>query len=147
MILLGAILQRASGAALHQGAPTWTRTRGLLLRRESLYPPELSGPARQSISRCSGGSHGPAMLLSVATAGERGSERRSAPALVSPTFARLAGFVPLVCLGVLEWTRLSAHEGAASGLAWAAVALGGDARGRRDRAAAAAGRGRSRSPR
>jgi transglutaminase-like putative cysteine protease len=43
---------------------------------------------------------------------------------VSPTLARIAGFVPLVCLGVIEWTRLSAHEGAASGLAWAAVALG-----------------------
>ena len=28
-------------------APTWIRTRGLLLRRESLYPAELSGPDRR----------------------------------------------------------------------------------------------------
>jgi transglutaminase-like putative cysteine protease len=42
---------------------------------------------------------------------------------VSPTFARIAGFVPLVCLGVLEWARLSAHGSNARGLAWVAVAL------------------------
>ena len=29
-------------------APTWIRTRGLLLRRESLYPAELSGPLQAS---------------------------------------------------------------------------------------------------
>src|SRR6187200_2125728 len=31
-------------------APTWIRTRGLLLRRESLYPAELSGPGRHRSS-------------------------------------------------------------------------------------------------
>jgi transglutaminase-like putative cysteine protease len=43
---------------------------------------------------------------------------------VSPTFARIAGFVPLVCLGVLEWTRLTSHGASGRGLAWVAVALG-----------------------
>ena len=33
---------------LRGSAPTWIRTRGLLLRRESLYPAELSGPGQAS---------------------------------------------------------------------------------------------------
>src|SRR3954452_19333585 len=34
-----------AGSTRERGAPTWIRTRGLLLRRESLYPAELSGLA------------------------------------------------------------------------------------------------------
>jgi hypothetical protein len=35
--------RRSPDTALVQGAPSWIRTSGLLLRRESLYPAELSG--------------------------------------------------------------------------------------------------------
>ena len=42
---------------------------------------------------------------------------------MSPTVARLAGFLPLVILGVFEWERLSTTGSAARGLAWVAVAL------------------------
>src|SRR5215207_3952570 len=37
-------------AAKQQGAPSWIRTSGLLLRRESLYPAELSGPGRSIVT-------------------------------------------------------------------------------------------------
>ena len=42
-------LRKVSGRtpkSLRSSAPSWIRTSGLLLRRESLYPAELSGPAR-----------------------------------------------------------------------------------------------------
>jgi transglutaminase-like putative cysteine protease len=44
---------------------------------------------------------------------------------VPPGFARVVGFVPLVCLAVHEWARLSApaHGWPARGLAWVGVAL------------------------
>ena len=38
-----------------RNAPTWIRTRGLLLRREPLYPAELSGLGLQKIRRRHGG--------------------------------------------------------------------------------------------
>jgi protein-glutamine gamma-glutamyltransferase len=68
---------------------------------------------------------------------------------VPPGVARVVGFVPLVCLAVHEWTRLSepSHGSPARGLAWIGVALGAAvavagcarlARGRRAAAAAAA---------
>src|SRR3954453_3632384 len=103
-------------------APTWTRTRGLLLRRESLYPPELSGPRAPGYALSGGSERGPAMLGGVAKGGET-AQRRSAPSLLSPTVARIATFVPFACLGVLEWGRLSAHGSAADNLAWVAVAV------------------------
>jgi hypothetical protein len=43
--------------------------------------------------------------------------------LLSPTVARIATFVPLACLGVLEWGRLSARGSVADNLAWVAVAV------------------------
>ena len=58
----------------------------------------------------------------VAKGGET-AQRRSAPALLSPTVARIATFVPFACLGVLEWGRLSAHGSAADNLAWVAVTV------------------------
>src|SRR3954453_3536335 len=105
-------------------APTWTRTRGLLLRRESLYPPELSGPRAPGYALSGGSERGPAMLGGVAKGGET-AHRRGGPSLLSPTVARVATFVPFACLGVLEWGRLSAHGSAAESLAW--VAGGGAA--------------------
>jgi hypothetical protein len=50
-------------AAPSQGcpsAPAWIRTTGLLLRRESLYPAELPGPA---IADCSGSSNASAWIV------------------------------------------------------------------------------------
>ena len=44
--------RRSPQTALYQGAPSWIRTSGLLLRRESLYPAELSGHSPRDVNRC-----------------------------------------------------------------------------------------------
>lgn len=46
---------RRRGGGFPPDAPTWIRTRGLLLRRESLYPAELSGRARASLGAARAG--------------------------------------------------------------------------------------------
>ena len=70
-----------SGVGRPVSAPTWIRTRGLLLRREPLYPAELSGRGR--IVRAAGGGKGPF----------RGRRRCSTCAFLEKAFVqRTAGF-------------------------------------------------------